>query len=111
MPAKKTVPKKATNKPAPKKATPKKVAPKKAAPKKVEEPKIKPDVNLKECEHCQGVGKCTAGEPYDKGHHQMFGARIMLTSCFDCLETAGEHRNSKKIVACRFCKGTGKVEA
>ena len=94
-----------------KKVVTKKTAPKKVAPKKVEEPKVKPDVNLKECEHCQGVGKCTAGEPYDKGHHQMFGAKVMLTSCMDCLEAAGEHRNSKKIVQCRVCKGTGKVEA
>jgi hypothetical protein len=104
--AKKTSAKKAATK----KATPKKAAPKKAIPKKVEEPELKSEVNLKECEHCRGVGKCTAGEPYDRGHHQMFGAKVMLTSCFDCLEAAGEHRNSKKIVKCRICGGTGKVE-
>jgi hypothetical protein len=105
MPAKKAAPKKVARKTSPKKAAPRKIV-----PRKVEEPEPKPDVNLKECEHCQGVGKCTAGEPYDKGHHQTFGARVMLTSCFDCLEAAGEHRNSKKIVQCRICGGIGKVE-
>lgn len=110
--AKKTATKKAAAKKAtPKKAAPKKAMPPKAVPKKVEEPELKPEVTLKECEHCRGVGKCTAGEPYDKGHHRMFGAKVMLTSCFDCLEAAGEHRNSKKIVKCRICGGTGKVEA
>jgi len=68
------------------------------------------EATQRECDHCQGVGKCTAGEPYDKGHHQMFGARVMMTSCVDCLEAAGEHRNSKKLVACRICGGTGKME-
>jgi hypothetical protein len=64
----------------------------------------------KECEHCLGAGKCTAGEPYDKGHHQVFGSKVILTSCPDCLEADGEHRNSKKLVACRICGGTGQVK-
>jgi hypothetical protein len=104
MPAKKAVQKKAA-----KKAT---VKVTKKSVKKIEEPEeIRTDVAMKDCEHCEGIGKCTAGEPYDKGHHQMFGSKVMLTSCMDCLEVAGEHGNSKKIVACRVCKGTGKVEA
>ena len=104
MPAKKAVQKKAAKKSIVKVA--KKVV------KKIEEPiEERLDVSMKECEHCEGIGKCTGGEPYDKGHHQMFGSKVMLTSCMDCLEEAGEHGNSKKIVACRVCKGTGKVEA
>jgi hypothetical protein len=105
MPAKKAAKKKAVPKKVAKKAV------KKPVTKKVEEPGYKPNAAIKECEHCEGVGKCTAGEPYDKGHHQMFGAKVMLTSCIDCLEAAGEHRNSKKIVACRICGGAGKIEA
>ncbi len=89
----------------------KKTEVKKVIAKKAEEPDVKADVKLKDCEHCEGIGKCTAGEPYDKGHHQMFGSRVILTSCPDCLDAAQEHRNSKKIVACRICQGTGKVEA
>ena len=104
MPAKKAAQKKAAKK------TTVKVT--KKIVKKIEEPEeIRPDVAMKDCEHCEGIGKCTAGEPYDKGHHQMFGSKVMLTSCMECLEASGEHGNSKKIVACRVCKGTGKVEA
>jgi hypothetical protein len=102
MPAKKAAPQKTV-----KKAAPKPVV------KKVLDDEIEDrlDVPMKDCEHCDGIGKCTDGEPYDKGHHHLFGSKVMLTSCADCLEAGGEHRNSKKIVACRFCKGTGKVEA
>lgn len=104
MPAKK----KTASKTIVKKAAPKKPAVKKAAVVEIEEKK---DVNLKECEHCLGTGKCTAGEPYDKGHHQMFGSKVILTSCFACLEAGGEHHNSKRLVKCRVCGGTGNVEA
>ena len=64
----------------------------------------------KDCEHCEGTGKCTAGEPYDPGHHQSVTPQVRLTSCVDCLSAAGEHGNSKKIVVCRICGGTGKVQ-
>jgi hypothetical protein len=137
MPAKKVAKKKVAKKSAAKKPAAKKAAPKKAAapkvnakpapkpaPKPIEKPIVKPipppidehddfefDGPMKECEHCDGIGKCTAGEPYDKGHHQMFGAKLMLTSCPICLEATGEHTNSKKLVACSFCKGTGQVKA
>ncbi len=124
--------KKAAKKDAPKKAAPsKKPAPKKAAPgMSVPQRAIEPTpmrapepiaehleehhedtAGMVECEHCLGAGKCTAGEPYDKGHHQVFGAKLILTSCFDCLEAGGEHRNSKKLVACRVCGGRGLVKA
>jgi hypothetical protein len=86
-----------------------KVAAKKTAEKKPIEKKE--EVSQKGCEHCAGTGKCAAGEPYDKGHHQMFGSKVRLTSCAECLEALGEHRNSKKLVACRICRGTGKVRA
>lgn len=136
--AKKTAAKKGTaKKPAAKKAAPVKASPKKAdppkpkpkpapkpAPKPIAKPSVKPipppveehddfefDGPMKECEHCDGIGKCTAGEPYDKGHHKVFGAKLMLTSCIPCLEAAGEHSNSKKLVECSFCKGTGQVKA
>jgi hypothetical protein len=116
---------KAADKKKVKKALPKKVSPVKI-PQRMPEPiPIRPttprDLHIEEhheetgprveCEHCLGAGKCTAGEPYDKGHHQMFGAKLILTSCFDCLEAAGEHRNSKKLVACRVCGGSGMVKA
>ena len=70
---------------------------------------VRPE-ELVDCTHCDGTGKCAAGQPYDKMHHQGVFARVRLTSCLECLEAAGEHRNSKKLVDCRFCKGTGKVE-
>ena len=138
--AKKTAAKKSAKKPAPKKSTPAKAPSKKAVPKAkakpapkpaakpepkpISQPVVKPtpppvaehddfefDGPTKECEHCDGIGKCTSGEPYDKGHHQMFGAKLMLTSCAICLDAAGEHANSKKLVACSFCKGTGRVKS
>lgn len=62
-----------------------------------------------DCEHCEGTGICAAGTPYDKSHGQMFGAKIRMTSCIDCLLAAGEHKNSKKLVNCRICEGDGKV--
>ncbi len=62
-----------------------------------------------ECSHCEGTGKCGKGQPYDKGHHQGLFADFRLTSCFECLDAAGESRNTKKLVVCRFCLGTGKV--
>lgn len=74
-------------------------------------PARKEEVPQKDCEHCEGTGKCAAGEPYDKGHHQMFGSRVRLTSCIECLDAAKEHRNSKKLVTCRICGGTGKMPA
>jgi hypothetical protein len=137
MPAKKVAKKKVAKKsvakkPAAKKATPKKSAPPKTKaktrpapdPKPVAKPIVRPiplpieepddfdyDGPMKECEHCDGIGKCTAGEPYDKGHHQLFGAKLMLTSCMTCLEASGEHKNSKKLVSCSFCKSTGQVKA
>ena len=65
---------------------------------------------LIECEHCQGIGKCSAGSPFDRGHHQGLFREDILTSCHECLLAAGKALNSKKLVACRFCGGTGKVE-
>ena len=62
------------------------------------------------CVHCEGTGKCAAGVPYDKEHHQAIFREERLTSCGDCLEAAGKSRKAKKMVTCRFCKGTGKVE-
>ena len=74
------------------------------------EPSAPPiDVEMVECEHCLGVGKCTTGDVFDKDRHQSIFQEPRLTSCPDCLEAAGKARNSKKIVVCRFCKGTGKV--
>lgn len=113
--AKKKVPEKA-DKPPQKTAT---KAPKKGAIKlPAVENEIKPmlaevehDGPTRECEHCLGTGKCTAGEPYDKGHHQVFGSKVLLTSCHVCLEAAGEHDNSKKLVQCSFCHGSGQVPA
>jgi hypothetical protein len=126
-PAKMATPKKTAKKVSPKQESPvKKAAPKKAAPPRVLEPapqRIPKPIethleehheetgDMVECEHCLGAGKCTAGEPYDKGHHQVFGAKLIMTSCFDCLEATGEHRNSKKLVGCRICSGRGLVKA
>jgi hypothetical protein len=67
------------------------------------------DVEMVECEHCLGVGRCTTGDVFDKDRHQTIFQEPRLTSCPECLEAAGKSRNSKKIVACRFCKGTGQV--
>jgi len=83
--------------------------PKKSAAPKALAKRAEPVEEMKECGHCEGVGKCVAGEPYDKGHHQVFGAKMIMTSCQDCLDAAGEHRNSKKLVKCRICGGAGKV--
>ncbi len=69
-------------------------------------PKKKLGIN---CEHCDATGICAAGTPYDKSHGQMFGAKPRMTSCVECLEAAGEHRNSKKLVNCRYCDGDGKI--
>jgi hypothetical protein len=107
-----------------KKEPPKKDAKKKAA--KIEKPqplisipiapppRPEPEMEIhmgpmKDCDHCDATGKCAAGQPYDKGYNQMFGSKIRLTSCIECLEAAGEHHNSKKLVTCSFCKGSGKV--
>ncbi len=78
--------------------------------KKSEMVKDIPLEELVDCSHCDGTGKCAAGEPYDKMHHQGIFTQKRLTSCFECLEAAGEKRNSKKMVNCRFCNGTGKVK-
>jgi hypothetical protein len=76
----------------------------------VEQPAPRADVEMVECSHCQGVGKCTFGDTYDKDRHQSIFQEQILTSCVDCLVAAGKARNSKKIVACRICGGTGQVE-
>jgi hypothetical protein len=77
----------------------------------VEKPPEKPKKEKSgiDCEHCDATGICAAGTPYDKSHGQMFGAKIRMTSCIECLLAAGEHRNSKKLVNCRLCDGDGKV--
>lgn len=125
---KKKATKKKTAKKASKKKTAKKTAPKLAAifkKRKQEEPvavepppepavEKPPEKPKKEklgidCEHCDATGICAAGTPYDKSRGQMFGAKIRMTSCIDCLLAAGEHRNSKKLVNCRLCDGDGKV--
>mgnify|MGYP000110391872 CR=1 FL=1 len=68
-----------------------------------------PTAELVECSHCEGTGKCAKGHPYDKGRHQGLFADFRLTSCFECLDAAGESRNTKKLIVCRICHGTGKV--
>lgn len=127
-PARKTI-KKAAKKAAPQKAAKsrpvkapaekKVVAPRVAEPVIIQpEPQVIPTQppapaepkELIECEHCQGIGKCSAGSPFDRGHHQGLFREDILTSCHECLLAAGKALNSKKLVACRFCGGTGKVE-
>lgn len=81
-------------------------------PPKVTPPPPPPEPKKKlgiDCEHCDATGICAAGTPYDKSHGQTFGAKVRMTSCPDCLEAAGEHRNSKKLVKCRICEGDGKI--
>ncbi|UCE65596.1 MAG: hypothetical protein JSU85_12100 [Candidatus Zixiibacteriota bacterium] len=121
-PAKKTVKKSAVKKAAKKKVA-KKKAIKKAVKKKEKiepkpEPQPKPVIEKEPekpkkqgipCEHCDATGVCAAGSPYDKTHGQMFGAKVRLTSCPECLLAAGEHTNSKKLVDCRICGGDGEV--
>jgi len=80
--------------------------PKPAPPPPPPEPKKKLGID---CEHCDATGVCAAGTPYDKTHGQTFGARTRMTSCVPCLEAAGEHKNSKKLVPCRICDGDGQV--
>ena len=123
----KKVAKKAVKKSAPKKAAQKKTVPKKP----LKKPKTKPVVEKKivvppppepappppppkkklgiDCDHCDATGICAAGTPYDKSRGQTFGAKVRMTSCVECLEEAGEHKNSKKLVKCRLCDGDGKV--
>jgi len=120
MPAKKAA-KKTTKKSAKKVAkktvgaTKKKAAKSKAKPKatstkpKTTKPKPKP-ADLVDCDHCEGTGKCASSKPYDKGYHQGIFKEELLKSCTDCLIAAGKSRNSKKMVNCRFCNGSGKVE-
>ena len=120
--AKKVAKKKTAKKVAPKKGARKEVIPKKPKPEKlvVAEPPVEPVVEKPpekpkkeklgiDCEHCDGTGVCAAGIPYDKSRGQTFGAKMMMTSCIDCLLAVGEHRNSKKLVNCRICDGDGKV--
>jgi len=107
MPAKKATKKaagqaKKTAVGAKKKAAPKKKA---AAPKKKAVQK-----EMMECSHCLGAGKCTAGEIFDKDRHQSLFQEQRMTSCPDCLTAAGRAPNSKKLVACSICQGTGEVE-
>lgn len=66
--------------------------------------------NLIDCVHCDGSGRCSGGQPYDKDRHQSIFKEILLISCTDCLSAAGKSRKSKKMVKCRICQGTGKVE-
>lgn len=124
---KKAVPKKAVKKAPPKKPAAKEKpvvvkeimkAPPRPAPvleekievaKAPEPPKPKPPKLGIDCEHCDATGICAAGTPYDRSHGQMFGAKVRMTSCPECLEAAGEHSNSKKLVKCRICDGDGKV--
>lgn len=123
----KKVAKKAVRKSAPKKAAQKKIVSKKP----LKKPKTKPVVEKKivvppppepappppppkkklgiDCDHCDATGICAAGTPYDKSRGQTFGAKVRMTSCVECLEEAGEHKNSKKLVKCRLCDGDGKV--
>ena len=128
MPAKKSV-KKAAGK-AKKKAAPKKkaaakqkatskaksVAKKKAPvkdkskPKQAAKPVATPKKEMVECPHCLGTGRCTAGDIFDKDRHQGLFQEQLLTSCIECLTAAGKPRNSKKLVVCRICNGTGEVE-
>jgi hypothetical protein len=121
--SKKTAKKKARKAPA-KEKSPEKKAVKAAAAEDIpavdKSPQPKPEIKKPpakpqkeklgiDCEHCEGTGVCAAGTPYDKSHGQMFGVRLRMTSCVECLLAAGEHRNSKKLVECRICGGDGKV--
>jgi len=123
-PAKKAATKKAVKKAvSKKKEVKKKLSPKapKAAPLATKEPlSAPPPIPAEEkpvkkekqgipCTHCDGTGVCAAGSPYDKSHGQMFGAKVRLTSCQECLAAAGEHSNSKKLVDCRVCDGDGEI--
>ncbi len=122
-PAKKKVSKKKAVKKAVKKKVPEKKTVEEAVKKKeiietapepqpepvVEKQPEKPKKQGIPCEHCDATGVCAAGTPYDKTHGQMFGAKVRLTSCPECLEAAGEHSNSKKLVNCRICGGDGEV--
>jgi hypothetical protein len=106
-------PKKIEKKPAKaeKKPAPQPIAP--APPRKIEiasppQPPIDPK-DLVDCTHCDVTGTCAAGQPYDKAHHKGVFNKMRLTSCQECLVASGESHNSKKLVDCRFCKGTGKV--
>lgn len=74
-----------------------------------EEKPVKKEKKGIPCTHCDGTGVCAAGSPYDKSHGQMFGAKVRLTSCQECLAAAGEHSNSKKLVDCRVCDGDGEI--
>ncbi len=121
--AKKVAKKKTAKKVVPKEKARKKGIPERPRPEKpviAEPPPVEPVVEKPpekpkkeklgiDCEHCEGTGVCAAGAPYDKSHGQMFGAKIRMTSCIDCLLAAGEHKNSKKLVNCRICEGDGKV--
>ena len=121
--AKKVAKKKIAKEVAPEKEAGKEAIPQKPEPEKpvvAEPPPVEPVVEKPpdkpkkkklgiDCEHCDGTGVCAAGTPYDKSRGQMFGAKIRMTSCIDCLLAAGEHRNSKKLVNCRTCDGDGKV--
>jgi len=115
MPAKKTA-KKAAKKTAKKavKKTAKKTATKTTKKAVTKTAERKPVTTAKtgktvECEHCRGVGKCTYGELYDQGRHQGVFAQNRLTSCSVCLEAAGKSPNSKKLVTCSYCDGSGEV--
>jgi len=123
-PAKKAASKKEAKKPVVKKKQPQKTVTKKA-PKETPKPLIEPTpppppIPVEEkpvkkekqgipCTHCDGTGVCAAGSPYDKTRGQIFGAQVRLTSCPDCLQAAGEHSNSKKLVDCNVCGGDGEV--
>ncbi|MCD6161124.1 MAG: hypothetical protein J7K40_01775 [candidate division Zixibacteria bacterium] len=101
MPAKKTA-KKTTKKAAVKKA--KKPAAAKSKPEKT----VKKE--LIDCQHCEGTGKCSAGKPFSKSRAQGVFKDELLVSCPECLIAAGKSPKSKKMVKCRICQGSGKVE-
>lgn len=90
---------------------------KKAAAKKTKKPdvsKSKPTKTVKkdliDCQHCEGTGKCSAGKPFSKDRAQGLFKDEILISCQECLIAAGKSPKSKRMVKCRICKGTGKVE-
>jgi type IV secretory pathway VirB10-like protein len=95
-------------KPIPKKKAVEVTPPPPPPPPKVEEKPKKPKQGIP-CEHCDTTGVCAAGETYDKSRGMVFGAKTRITSCTDCLLAAGQHKNSKKLVDCRFCDGDGEI--
>ncbi len=104
---------KKTSKEVPKKAAKKVQTKKKIETKKeVKTPaKAAETKKMVECSHCKGVGRCTYGELYDQDRHLALFSDTRLTSCKMCLNASGKSPNSKKLVTCSVCGGSGKVEA